>query len=617
MKKIFTSFVALMAVVAVNAQTEKYVAITADKTMATEFASVIDESSIATNVVDGSSTVNFSTASMSCVAVGSANPNDVETDETSEFPGWTAGYKDVKWEAKNQGDISFSYINGTGNPAVVMGYARKYSENQGTYFFTPDWTYYMSDGSNGLPQMGLYYKFAPKVDGYLSIQIWANKGNRRTFFVDDKTMKAMPYEVEGYINGQNEKVWDAEKGDSVSVKKWLTNDDIQALHDAAGKTEPEDAYIIGAGNQPFWGNLNVMVEAGKTYWLFQHSSQVGFQGYEFTPQAMPGAPEEYVAITADKTMATEFASIIDENSVATNVIDGTSVVLFNTANMDCMGVSSANPNDVETDETSEFAGWTAGYKDVKWEAKNQGDISFSYINGTGNPAVVMGYARKYSENQGTYFFTPDWTYYMSDGSNGLPQMGLYYKFAPKVDGYLSIQIWANKGNRRTFFVDDKTMKAMPYEVEGYINGQNEKVWDAEKGDSVSVKKWLTNEDIQALHDAAGKTDPEDAYIIGAGNQPFWGNLNVKVEGGKVYWLFQHSSQVGFQGYRFLTTGSPVGLKGDANDDTVVDVADITTIAAYILGNSVPVFNADNADANNDGSIDVSDITTVAGMILGN
>ena len=229
----------------------------------------------------------------------------------------------------------------------------------------------------------------------------------------------------------------------------------------------------------------------------------------------------------------------------------------------------------------------------------------------------MGYERKYSDNQGTYFFTPAWTYYMSDGSNGLPKMGLYYKFAPKVDGYLTIQIWANKGNRRTFFVDGETMQAMPYEVEGYINGQNEKVWDAEKGDSVSVKKWLTNDEIQALHDAAGKTDPEDAYIIGAGGQPFWGNINVKVEAGKTYWLFQHSSQVGFQGYKFLTTGGPAGLKGDANDDTVVDVADITTIAAYILGTPVPVFNLDNADVNSDGSIDVSDITGVAGIILGN
>lgn len=57
------------------------------------------------------------------------------------------------------------------------------------------------------------------------------------------------------------------------------------------------------------------------------------------------------------------------------------------------------------------------------------------------------------------------------------------------------------------------------------------------------------------------------------------------------------------------------LLGDANNDGVVDVADITTIAAYILGKAPEMWNAANADANADGSIDVSDITAVANMIL--
>lgn len=58
------------------------------------------------------------------------------------------------------------------------------------------------------------------------------------------------------------------------------------------------------------------------------------------------------------------------------------------------------------------------------------------------------------------------------------------------------------------------------------------------------------------------------------------------------------------------------LSGDANEDGVVDVADITTIASYILGNTPSPFNKDNADANGDGTIDVADITTTAGIILG-
>jgi len=43
-----------------------------------------------------------------------------------------------------------------------------------------------------------------------------------------------------------------------------------------------DPYIIAGGNQAFWGWITFDVEAGESYWLFQHSSQVGFGGYEFT-----------------------------------------------------------------------------------------------------------------------------------------------------------------------------------------------------------------------------------------------------------------------------------------------------------------------------------------------
>ena len=59
------------------------------------------------------------------------------------------------------------------------------------------------------------------------------------------------------------------------------------------------------------------------------------------------------------------------------------------------------------------------------------------------------------------------------------------------------------------------------------------------------------------------------------------------------------------------------LLGDANADEVIDVADITAVAAYILGDDgQDSFNAVNADANQDGTIDVADITSIAAIILG-
>ena len=56
--------------------------------------------------------------------------------------------------------------------------------------------------------------------------------------------------------------------------------------------------------------------------------------------------------------------------------------------------------------------------------------------------------------------------------------------------------------------------------------------------------------------------------------------------------------------------------GDANGDGTVDVADITTIAAYILGAYPELFDEKAADANQDGTIDVADITATAAIILG-
>ena len=58
------------------------------------------------------------------------------------------------------------------------------------------------------------------------------------------------------------------------------------------------------------------------------------------------------------------------------------------------------------------------------------------------------------------------------------------------------------------------------------------------------------------------------------------------------------------------------LYGDANCDGKVDVADITTIASYLLGEKPTAWSRENADANKDGEIDVADITATAMIIMG-
>ena len=280
MKKIFTLISMALVAMSVNAQEEEtYVAVN-DGNMAAEYAAIVGSDNVATNVVNGNSVVKFSTTNVDVEAVSSADPADRqeggqdinvgnllnEEDHTYELVSINST-KPIKWEVKNQSDINFSYIAGTGVPAVSLLAEEIYTDGEATGKYRVKYITF-DPAIGGEPQSGLYYKFTVKKDGALKVGIWANKGNRTTFLVDGDTKQPSEYLVEGYINGQN---------DEEGAKKWLTNDDIKALGN------PDNPWVIGAGNQPFWGNIIIDAKAGKTYWLFQGNSQIGFQKYTFAP----------------------------------------------------------------------------------------------------------------------------------------------------------------------------------------------------------------------------------------------------------------------------------------------------------------------------------------------
>ncbi len=298
----------------VNAQTEEsYTAVDADGNMAAEYAAVVGEGGVATNVANGSSVVKFGTANVEVEAVGSADPADKDEGGQDITPGAKIegqenlyelasinSTKPIKWEVKNQGDIQFYYIGGTGTPAVSLLCEEIITDGEATGNFRLVVNAF-DPATGGEPQSGLYYKFTTKVDGALKVGIWANKGNRTTFLVDSETKMPSEYLVEGYINGQNWTQEDADAGkcaaEQVGKKKWLSNEDIKAIHDASGNAG--NPWIIGAGNQPFWGNVIIDAKAGKTYWLFQGNSQIGFQGYTFAP----GKSKEEMNIESIKNAA--------------------------------------------------------------------------------------------------------------------------------------------------------------------------------------------------------------------------------------------------------------------------------------------------------------------------
>ena len=320
MKKMFTLAGLALCALSANAQ-DVYNAIV-DGKLAPEFAAVAGEKGgAANNVADGKSIVTMTAGKATVTAVGGTTPANADGGGQQITPGAVIdaekhiyetasveAWNDINWGLKNQGDIDFWYVTGTGNPYVKMNAIENSKDEvwQGNY--KADYVYYNPDGSLGMPITGLYYKFTASAAGAFKVKVWANKGNRLTFVVNAKTMKAERLLASGYINGVNDaegkkKLLTVEQVDSVhNVYIWgnynnlvKQNEDAAAAGQelpnseeklAAAKEEAEKnaidrQYVIGNGGQNFWGWLTFDVEAGEEYWVFQHSSQIGFGGFEF------------------------------------------------------------------------------------------------------------------------------------------------------------------------------------------------------------------------------------------------------------------------------------------------------------------------------------------------
>lgn len=115
----------------------------------------------------------------------------------------------------------------------------------------------------------------------MKVTVWINKGNRDVYVVKASDAKALALGTEviasGYINGQNNDV--AEDDIDNPLKGYMKMQENIVTKGAEGV----DAYVVGAGNQAFWGYLTFTAEAKETYYVFNKNTQIGFGGFEFTP----------------------------------------------------------------------------------------------------------------------------------------------------------------------------------------------------------------------------------------------------------------------------------------------------------------------------------------------
>ncbi len=310
MKKFFTLI--SVAFCAVNIQAQDVYNAIVDGKLAPEFAAVAGETGgVANNAVDGKSIITISVGKATVTAVGGTVPANAEGGAQQITPGAVIdaerhlyetasveAWNDINWGVKNQGDIDFWYVTGTGNPYVKMNVVENSKDGEWLGTYKAEYVFYEPDGSLGLPITGLYYKFSATASGAFKVKVWANKGNRKTFVVNANDMKAQRLFASGYINGVNDengqkKLLTVEQVDSVHhvyiygkydqavASGSKTAEELQQLKDEADAMAIERQYVIGNGNQNFWGWLTFDIEAGEEYWVFQHSSQIGFGGFEF------------------------------------------------------------------------------------------------------------------------------------------------------------------------------------------------------------------------------------------------------------------------------------------------------------------------------------------------
>jgi len=295
MKKFFTLISMALFAMSVNAQ-DKYVVVDADGNVAPEFASP---------VADGTAlVVNVSTANVTMKAVASRTPTDIEDASGAGLnqDTWTS-WADANWNTvKNQGDINFWWIQGTGNPYISFVSEQKSRDGELLDAYKAKYTLYEPDGSLGLPNSGEYLEITAKADGMFKVGFWANKNSsRKLYLVDKETKKALQwnedenatqYKVEGYVNGCDENY--IENGEKKARKRYLTY--MPVVDYVIGSTDFVNDKVLDDDNNPTTKTVNLQnqpkfawfvfdAKANNTYMIFGSDWQFGIQGFEFTAGA--------------------------------------------------------------------------------------------------------------------------------------------------------------------------------------------------------------------------------------------------------------------------------------------------------------------------------------------
>lgn len=355
---------------------------------------------------------------------------DVQTIETSESITLTIASilneKDIEdgknpWQldataniALNTDDCTPKFtqcLKGMGNPYIedAGGYwedtdnGRSWRDDPNAVAWTP--------GCGKLPLHGMYLKIATKAAGTMKMGVYINKNNHPLYIVEESTKEHIAnsdIQVEYYLQNNGFTYTDVNGATVSYIKGTLPSDYI--IQHTNGNTN----------NRPALGYITFDVEADKTYYIFNPSSQVGLYGYYFTT----GGSSE---VTATLKVSPEEAGTVSPTT--TTILSGTSFEATATANAGY-----------------KFEGWYINGSQVSTENPHTFTLSANTditAQFTAQPAnIVTGFIKPGCEAMGTVSVSPAGT---------AVEGGTKFNYGTQV----TLNATPNKGYRFAHWEDDK------------------------------------------------------------------------------------------------------------------------------------------------------------------
>ncbi len=299
MKKTLLLVAALVGVVGAKAQTESWSVNNSDGTLKDVYVANPDNTQM--------SVVEFSSTNVKGTHVSGPVAGYVDGSITPLEKTYDNSWNDIKkQDLSADGSVApFYYVQGKGNPVNIdkVTFEEIMTDGVGTGVYRAYWNdaYYSPDGTNGLPTNGTYVTLTPSVNGKIKVAVWVNKGNRDVYVAKASDAKALSYgseaTISGYVNGQKDESGNMLYMEEVKTKNQIIEENNANLGEGETPTEiqPSDYYTVWDGNQAAWIYITFNATAGETYYVLNKSTQIGFGGYEFTPETGAGINEIEVA----------------------------------------------------------------------------------------------------------------------------------------------------------------------------------------------------------------------------------------------------------------------------------------------------------------------------------